>query len=720
MSTPSFTPTTSSGTKTGLPRPGLLRVWLFALTLPMLETSLAAAGLETWTDAQGRKVQAEYVGRQMDSVQLRTADGVTHTIPLSRLSVEDVKRIRQLPEKGSAATLGPLPSFTPEQSAERIDRVVEAHLAARKVKPNPPLTDEQFVRRAYLDIAGRIPRLEETRAYLEDKTRNKRALLIDRLLRSPGHHSHLFNFFANLLRLKTRVSEYISGASFNLWVKQCIAENKPYDQMVREMLTASGSYQNNPAAGYLMRDAGMPLDNLSLTSQYFLGTDLSCAQCHDHPFDDWTQRQFYHLAAFFGRTRTTPHGDVLKAECAKAGKEYVPTDKVIEAAFEHREYDGVVKEAMKRFMHRAQHRVADDPKLVLKLPHDYKYPDGKPGDVVEPKVIFGTMPDLAKFDSLRAAFAHWLTADDNPRFAITIANRLWKRAFGRGVVEPVHDLEDLSAASIPGLVEVLGEEMKRVRYDLRAFEAILYRTRSWQREATLTSPALGAAYDFPGPLLRRLSAAQIWDSILAMVLEDPDYFNGKRDYKDWEKTFAFDRATVTGKIFADAFAAEERLMAQDGGAFGWPKDSPDLRPSGRALWLDDRIGAWRLYGDVLVRASELTQPAPPGHLLSILGQSNREISDSDTTIGSVPIVLAVMNGSGSKVLTQVGSRILNAVDEFKADGPKVDTVFLSVLSRLPTADERSIAYKAIRRDGKKGFEDVCWSLLNTREFLFIQ
>jgi len=692
--------------------------WLLALFLPLLASSLTAAGLETWTDTNGRKLQAEYVGRQAESVHLRTQDGAVHAIPFTRLSAADVKRIRLLPEK-TAVSAAPQ-SASPEQSAERIDRLVEAHLAAQKMKPNPALTEEQFVRRAYLDIAGRIPKLEETRTYLDDKNRNKRTLLIDRLLRTPGHHSHLFNYFASLLRLKTRVSEYISGASYNNWVKQCIAENKPYDQMVREMLTASGAYQNNPAAGYLMRDAGMPLDNLSLTSQYFLGTDLSCAQCHDHPFDDWTQRQFYHLAAFLARTRTTPNADVLKAECAKVGKEWVPTEKVVEAAFEHREYDGVVKEAMKRFIHAAQHRVADDPKLVLKLPHDYKYPDGKPGDVVEPKVVFGTMPDLAKFDSTRIAFAHWLTADDNPRFAITIANRLWDRAFGRGVVEPLHDLEDLSAASIPGLIEVLGEEMKRVRYDLRSFEAILYRTRSWQRQASLTSPVMGTAYAFPGPLLRRLSAAQVWDSILAMVLEDPDYYNGKRDYKDWEKTFAFDRTTVTGKIFADSFAKQEEILTRDGGAFGWPKDSPDLRPSGKALWLDERVGTWRLYSEVLVRASELTQPAPPGHLLSILGQSNRELSDGDTTIGSVPIVLTVMNGSGSKVLTQAGSRILNAVDQFKADGPKVDAVFLSVLSRLPTAEERSTAYKAIRRDGQKGFEDVCWSLLNTREFLFVQ
>jgi hypothetical protein len=699
-------------------RPWVLLLPILASFIPSLNELKAET--QTWTDTLNRKIQAEYVGRQAQTVLLRTLDGKVHSIPLDKLSPADGERIRKLPEQpngGPKTTLSPL---TPEQSAERIDRVLEAHLAAKKLKPNPPLADEQFVRRAYLDITGRIPKLTETRAFLENKARNKRALLIDQLLRSPGHNSHLFNYFAGMLRLKTRVSEYISGASYISWIKKSIADNKPYDQWVREMITASGAYQTNPAAGYLMRDAGMPLDNLSLTSQYFLGTDLSCAQCHDHPFDDWTQRQFYHLAAFMGNTRTLPHKNLLEAEGKAAGKTLTPSDAVIEGAFKHREYDGVVKSAMQRFMNAAQHRVGDDPTLILKLPHDYAYSDGKPGDPVEPKVIFGTMPDLKKFDRPREAFAHWLTADDNPRFAITIANRLWARAFGRGVVEPVDDLKDLSATNVPGLLEVLGEEMKRVHHDLRAFEAILYRTRAWQRESSTSSPPMGEAYAFQGPLLRRLTAAQIWDSILTMVLEDPDYFNGKRDFTDWEKTFGFDRTTVTGQIFAEQYAKQEALFARDGGAFGWPRDAEELRPKGTSLWLDPRCGAWRLWGDVLIRASEQTQPAPSNHLLSILGQSDRNLSGADSVIGSVPIALALMNGRGSQVITEAGSRILNAVEQFKGDGPKVETVFLSVLSRLPSPDERSIAYKTIRRGGAQGYEDVVWALINTREFLFVQ
>ncbi len=288
------------------------------------------------------------------------------------------------------------------------------------------------------------------------------------------------------------------------------------------------------------------------------------------------------------------------------------------------------------------------------------------------------------------------------------------------MVEPLNDLKDLSATNVPGLAEVLGEEMKRVRYDLRAFEAIIYRTRAWQREASTFTPPMGEAYAFPGPLLRRMSAAQIWDSILTMVLEDPDYFNGKRSFTEWELTYAFDRPTVTGKSFGERYAMQEALQAREGCFFGWPTDNEEVRPKGSPLWLDERCGAWRLYGDVLIRASEHTQPASPSHLLSILGQSDRNLTGADSTTGSVPIALALMNGRGSQVITKAGSRILDAVEKYRADGPKVETVFLSVLSRYPTPDEKSIAYKTIRRGGAQGYEDVVWSLINTREFIFIQ
>lgn len=676
--------------------------------------------MQTWTDVQNRQIQAEYLGRQGQTIHLRTADGRVHAVPVDRLSPADAARAMKLPEQAPGATdpAAPLPPLRPEQSAERIDRMVDAHLAARRTKPNPVLTDEQFVRRAYLDIVGRIPKLEETRAFLDDKARDKRSALIDRLLFTPGHHGHLFNYFASMLRLKMRTGEFVGGSGYVRWVRECIAENKPYDQMVREMITASGGMLENPPAGYLLRDAGMPLDNMAITVQCFLGLDLSCAQCHDHPFSDWTQKEFYHLAAYMGQTRTLPHENVSRMYAKAQGVEYVNRGKYLDAAFEGRQLDTELKVQLSLMLRTAEHRVADDPQQVLTLPHDYKYKDGKPGDVVKPRVIYGKAPSLKKFDSPRKAFAHWLTADGNPRFAITIANRLWARAFGRGVMEPLVNIEDLTAADVPGLLEVLGEEMRRVRYDLRAFEAILYRTRAWQRQASTTDPELGGRYDFPGPLLRRMSAAQIWDSVLTLVLEDSDYFHMKRSYDEWDKIHDFTRYSLPAKELIPRYEQLQALRNRPGGPFGWTPVAPGTVE--KPLWFDEEYGVWRLYGGPLIRAADLSQPASPQHLLSVLGQSDRELVDNDTTIGSVPIVLALVNGSGSKVISQDGSRILDALEKYQADGPKVETLFLSILSRLPTPDERSIAYRTIRREGKEGFKNVVWSLLNTREFIFIQ
>ena len=697
----------------------LVAIVMIALSLTGMaaDQPVGSSSLRVWKDLQNRPLQAQYMGRQGQVVLLRTTAGITHQVPLAKLCAADVAYAQSLPELVVGAAPVAAATITPDMAAERIDRMVEAQLKAKGLKPNPPLTDEQFIRRVHLDIVGRIPKYDETLAFLSDKTRNKRALLIDRLLHDKGHTSHLFNYFSDMLRLKHRVSEYVSGASYVKWVKQSLADNRPYDLMVREMMTANGAVWQTASAGYIMRDPGMMLDNVSLTSQLFLGTDISCAQCHDHPFDDWTQRQFYELAAFFGKTKTQWPGHLIKEVCKANGVSENPQDRAIDEMFQVREYDGVVKEAVKRFINCSNQRVMEDPKAELKLPIDYKYKDGKPGDVIMPKVLFGTQPELTKFDSRRAAFAHWLTADDNPRFAIAIANRLWSRAFGRALVEPVYDLGNLATSQVPGLLEVLAEDMKRMHYDLREFERVLYRTRTYQREATTAALEMGEPYAFQGPVLRRLSAQQLWDSFLTMTLEDPDYYGGKRDYADWEKTFTFDIPMIAGAELNERFNRQEELSARPGGMFGWPAAADS---SGRSLYFDESVGVWRLNGDVLIRASDMPQPLGEGHLLRQLGMSDRLLSGSDFTTGSVPIAMAMMNGRGVQVLTRQGSRILNTMDKFKADGPKVETVFLSVLSRKPSPDEMSVAYRSIRRDGVNGFQDVVWALINTREFLFVQ
>jgi hypothetical protein len=186
-------------------------------------------------------------------------------------------------------------------AARQIDSILEADWQKHKLQGNPATDDNTFVRRIYLDIIGRIPTTRESDEFLASKDADKRAKLIDKLLGSEAYVQHTFNYWADVLRLTsamaTRPVRSPARRMRNSSRKAC-ARIKPYDQFVREMVAAQGKAWDNGAIGYYMRDRGMPLDNMANTVRIFLGTRIECAQCHNHPFDKWSQMQFYKMAAF--------------------------------------------------------------------------------------------------------------------------------------------------------------------------------------------------------------------------------------------------------------------------------------------------------------------------------------------------------------------------------------------------------------------------------------
>ncbi|MEZ5305192.1 MAG: DUF1549 domain-containing protein [Verrucomicrobiales bacterium] len=218
----------------------------------------------------------------------------------------------------SAAHFMPNAQAAPADPSAQIDALIEKGYAAQKVTPNPMADDETFVRRVYLDIAGRIPTPDEARAFLGDSAKDKREKLIDSLLESDGYVSHFFNYWADVLRAQTRTNNNaVTGRAYIQWIKDSLRANKPYDQFVRDLVSAEGYAWDNPAISYYMRDYNMPLDNMSNTARIFLGTRLECAQCHNHPFDKWSQMDYYKLARIFlrddhakqpGRRRQPPQG----------------------------------------------------------------------------------------------------------------------------------------------------------------------------------------------------------------------------------------------------------------------------------------------------------------------------------------------------------------------------------------------------------------------------
>ena len=296
-----------------------------------------------------------------------------------------------------------------------------------------------------------------------------------------------------------------------------------------------------------------------------------------------------------------------------------------------------------------------------------------------------------------------MTSRDNPQFARTIANRLWKLCFGVGLVEPIDDFRPDNPPSHPELLDHLAAEMLRLDFDLREFVRILVSTDAWQRRAIPFDPASGESFTFAAPALRRMTAEQLWDSILTLVAHD---------------AWAYERPT------ADAFAAAVDLDLS-GKNPGWEaahaafdRYEESLSPRRNRQRIVRQFG---YKGQVLARASELPTPLPLGHLLRQFGQGDRETIDGGRTVATVPQILAMLNGPITHAMLERGSAVTDELAEHGAE-EAVDVIFLSVLSRLPDDEDRALADDEIATaaDAEAGRANVIWALVNTREFLFIR
>ncbi|MEC7566560.1 MAG: DUF1549 domain-containing protein [Planctomycetota bacterium] len=563
----------------------------------------------------------------------------------------------------------------------RIDELINEKLAAEGVKPNPPTDDGLFVRRAYLDITGTIPTGREAYLFVTAKQSNKRETLIDFLLGQPGYASHLYNYWADTLRIVDRSTGNTYIRPWSDWIKQGLRENMPYDEFVFAMLSAEGKVWHNPAAGFKLRDIGMPLDNLNNTVRIFLGTRIGCAQCHDHPFDKWTQKEFYQLAAFEAGVRTSGP----RATYAQTNMKAAIT------AVGERSREANLMRRIERFNRYTVNETA----AKLKFPHDYQYDDAKPGQLVTSQVLFGSLPKMAPDSNRREMFAQWMTARENDRFVMTITNRMWKRAFGRGLFEPVDDIMDETEASNPELLKFLMNEMRRLDFDLKEFMRIVYNTDAYQRQVTYEDVNAIDDYHFQGPVLRRMTAEQVWDSVLTLTFNTPDHYLRPDD-----------------DSYLDAIDAEPGLSISE-----INQKIEDISKAEADKRTHDRGHSYQ--GLLLRRASELPQPLPASHFLRQFGQSDREIIGDGTREGTVPQLLALFNGPITHMMLESGSVVHREVMG-ASESNRLTVVFLSILGRMPTAEERAVSYKEVREFGPAGLGNVIWALLNTREFLYVQ
>lgn len=579
-------------------------------------------------------------------------------------------------------------------AAAKIDALVEAELRAQGLKPNGPAQQDVFLRRAYLDAVGTIPTLPQTLDYLQDKNPAKQTKLIDDLLNSYGYVSHMYNFWASILRIKDRPQNNTLAFSYGEWVKEQLRQNRPYDAWVHEMLTAEGKIWESPAAGYTLRDNGMPLVHVDNTVRVFLGTQIGCAQCHDHPFDRWTQKEFYQLAALSHGTRTRD------AKGTPAFENGNPINRLKE------EYKGLSGESRlpgtANLLAQANlTRVSFDPKRVLKLPHDYQYSDGKPNQKVKPKVLWGEIPNPVADMSTREQYAAWLTSPDNPLFAKTIANRLWKKVMGVGLIEPIDDIRDDSPCQNAALLEFLSAEMVRLKFDQKEFIRTLMYTQTYQRASSDFDPSESEFYHYPGPRLRRMSPEQIWDSILTIAIYDPMSFELPGN-EEFAAVVDVDLATIDVASLVDL--GEEYNQA--------------VGPPARNKLMNSTAAYRR---QVLARASELPSPLPTDHFLRQFGQGDRETIEGYSLDPTVPQILTMFNGPFTHMMLEKGSVIYDSLTQCRTSQQALEVMFLSILNRKPTSRDKDIGLRELARgDRAMGYGNVVWALINTREFMFVQ
>lgn len=544
-----------------------------------------------------------------------------------------------------AVSLSPAAQPDTKAEAAKIDALLQADWAKHQLQANPPADDSTFVRRLYLDLVGRIPTARESSEFLASQDPDKRAHLIDRLLESEGYAQHFFNYWADVLRAQSNGPQAgtITGAAYTQFLKQSLRDNKPYDHLVRELVTAQGKAWDNGAIGYYMRDRGMPLDNMANTVRVFLGTRIECAQCHNHPFDKWTQMQFFQMASFtysqetqdyYGERMSEVRDELRKqestmrasfkepqrprktremsdAEFAQLEKKYQQERDRVRASYEkarqqlRREQNGY-QEAITDIRNTMRYTSVAERDRRVTLPHDYQYSDAKPRSPVAPATMMGHEAITRPGETPLEAYARWMTSPENPRFTTVIVNRLWKKAFGLALIEPLDELMDTTVPMIPELQTHLEKLMVSLNYDMKAFLRIVLTTSAYQNQATRQEIAPGTVYHFTGPVLRRMSAEQMWDSFVTLINPDPDMPNLR--LREDQEQLVLQARKISDSV--NTLSVEEAYKGIEAAAAVYNKNR-ERTEAKQKLYLDARTAAkeWAdkaelLAGDARKKAEE--------------------------------------------------------------------------------------------------------------------
>ena len=502
--------------------------------------------------------------------------------------------------------------------ANFVDEVVFAKLRSIGVPPSPDSDDATFLRRVSLDVAGRVPSLDETRKFVADADPAKRDKLIDSLLGSGEYADFFANKWSALLRNKrSKPTDARGNFAFHSWIRDAMQSNKPYDQFVREIVAASGEIEENPPVAWYreVKDSQQQLED---TAQLFLGMRLQCAQCHHHPYEKWSQQDYYSFSAFF----------------SQVGRKS-PKVKENEIIFHKR---GVATAVNKKTKQNVK------PAGLGAVPHE-----------------------IAPEEDPRLVLADWMSSKDNPFFAKALVNRYWKHFFNRAIVEPEDDMRETNPPSNPELLDALAANFVKSGYDMKGLIREMVRSRTYQFSAMPNEFNKNDRQNFSRYYPRRLPAEVLFDAVNQLT-NVPSGFAG------------LPAGTRAISLPDNSFNANSYFLV----VFGRPESSSACE-------------------------CERSQEASLAQCLHLL--NSKDIQD--------------------KLSSNSGRSAQLAADP-RPDDQKLNELYQLAYSRQPDSAELTLARAHIDKprkaaDGKpldpiaakrKGYEDVLWAILNTKEFLF--
>lgn len=490
-----------------------------------------------------------------------------------------------------------------------VDTHVFAKLKALKINPSPPAEDAVFLRRAFLDSVGRLPSAAEAGAFLHDGEPDARDRLVNHLVGLPEFADFWALKWADLLRNEEKTMGAKGVWVFQRWLRDAVARDLPLDEFASQLLTSTGSTWKNPPASFYRtnRDPATAAETLG---QVFLGVRLQCARCHNHPFDVWTQDDYFGLAACFGNVR---HKEVNNLRRDNLDKHEINGDEII--------------------------YLSGRPEIV----------QPRTGRMMEPKAPRG--PEARSGSDSRVALASWLTRD-NPQFARNMANRVWYHLLGRGIVDPVDDFRDSNPPANPALLDSLAREFVASGMRLRPLVALVMKSRTYQLASHPNSTNRDDESNFSRATVRLLPAEVLFDAI-GQALEKPESFaNAPRGSHAVQLPGA-----RSGGTFLKTFGKPDRLLTCE------------------------------------CERSEATTLAQAFQLIN--GEAVRRVLEAED------------------------NRIGRLLQRGAPDATILEEVYLATLSREPSELERKalLAHVAGSKDRRKSWEDACWAILNSKEFL---